>query len=198
MAFKMNKPVFKQTDPPSDKVDLGYSTENRQYDEKGVGITSGPEWYSNAEKIDYNSLSDKQKKAIGAFSQDRTGIEDRVYSSNGNLYFDQGTYWEDEQQQEEPLLIQSNWNNTSNNTSIDEPTIDAKSVDDSLNDFGARTFKIDGLRAEHTFSPSNPYIKDIKGNKITDRNILTPARRWERSNSTIQERKEGNRFGDNG
>jgi len=71
-------------------------------------------------------------------------------------------------------------------------------VDDSLNDFGARTFRIDGLRNEHTFSPNNPYIKDIKGEIIRDRGILTPARRWERANSTVQERREGNRFGNNG
>jgi len=190
----MNKPVFKQTDPPSSKANVDFQLEGRKFDKQGIGINAGSEWYQNAEKVDYNTLSDKQKKALSSFGENRGSLEDRVYSSGGNLYFDQGTFWGDEQQQEEPLLIESNFNNTSNN----EPTIDAESVDDSLNDFGARTFRIDGLRNEHTFSPNNPYIKDIKGEIIRDRGILTPARRWERANSTVQKRGEGNRFGNDG
>ena len=203
VPFKMNRPAFKQTDPPikekkssvqSDYFDtVGFDKSTLEFDKKGNRIQQiGKEFYNSAERVDYSTLSDKQKNALNMHELDESQMNERLYSSEGKLYFDQGSYIVDDLQQVEPLMISDDYGN---NTSTNEPTIASNEVDDSQSDFGARTFRVDGLRSDQTFSPNNPYTKDIKGNRISDRNILTPARRWERTNNSTQTRSESNRFG---
>ena len=211
MAFKMKpstylKPktrsmsTFKQTgiDPPSgtvSNVQLTYKPEGRQYDEEGASIQQGGEWYQDATRVDYNTLSDNQKAAVQGMSVGREDLSSRVYEKNGKLYFDQGSYWGDEQGVEEALLVDESFGSGEQAATGEQDVVEEEEEGVNFTD-SISGFTVGGSKNQHTFSARNPYLPSDGSKKFTDRRRIQLARKWERENNTDKTRSESNRLGD--
>lgn len=210
MAFKMKpstylKPktrsmsTFKQTgiDPPSGTVSstrVSYDPTGRQYTEEGAGIQQGSEWYQDATQVDYNTLTDDQKAVVQGMSVGREDLSNRVYEKGGKLYFDQGTYWGDEQGVEEALLVDESFGSGEQATTSEQDIVEEEEGVNFTESIGG--FTVGGSKNQHTFSTKNPYLPSDGSKKFTDRRRMQLARKWERQNNTDKTRSASSRFGD--
>ena len=210
MAFKMKpstylKPktrsmsTFKQTgiDPPSGTTavaQVSYDPEGRQYDAEGASIQQGGEWYQDATKVDYNTLSDDQKAAVQGMSAGREDLSNRVYEKDGKLYFDQGSYWGDEQGVEEALLVDESFGAREQAATGEQKVVEEEEGVNFTDSIGG--FTVGGSKNQHTFSTKNPYLPSDGSKKFTDRRRMQLARKWERQNNTDKTRSASSRFGD--
>lgn len=212
--------MFKQTslDPPTGEKMLGTASDDVSttsvgyrdvdssgqlvpvsFDERGVGVQAGPEWYTSGgvENVSYDILSPQQKEALEVFrnSPDHN-IEGNVYSKDGKLYFDQGTYMTEESRMVEPLLIDTQFNTSDSNNVAPENEGEVEEEEGANFTDSIGGFTVGGSKNQHTFSTKNPYLPTDGSKKFKDQRRIQLARKWERQNNTDKKRSATNRFGD--
>ena len=179
-------------------TEVGYTSgRDRQFDETGASIEAGAEWYTDggAENVSYDTLSPQQQEAIEVYrnSPDHK-IEDNIYSKDGKLYFDQGTFLSEFPRMVEPLLIDTFDNTSDSSDAAPENVVEEEDEEVNFTE-SISGFTSGGSKNQHTFSSTNPYLPSDGSKKFEDKRRLTLARKWERKNNTDKKRSASNRFG---